>query len=403
MADCRRVEEKDAKTRKTETRSGRRESDDGTVRLFGIAETLPEARFAREKHLKREQKDKFKKILFPAITAAAVTVSALIAVFAPAASWLLLILMPTASVFLAATVAINKDPLTALIFIGLFFALTLLFKRFASTLLLYLMFAPIGVVTGIAFRKKKTVNASVLVSAIVTLIFGIGVFCTFAYEGHLTFDTAHVTEPIRQAISEAAEETANVIFERGQDTVSIYEKINGITLTNEEFRNIKIEFASDIKDTIILNLPLAVGSLFLLTAALSYFLTKSLLKRSTYPVGFATGFSEVRVSKTGTGLYVLASLVIFFSGVASVSEMISDRPWAFAVYIFETLLSYTLAFAGLSVFVFLLKNKGFPRKYKTVLIVATAVGFVLFRVSVFTLIGMLDSFRDLRRIGGEGV
>ena len=151
----------------------------------------------------------------------------------------------------------------------------------------------------------------------------------------------------------------------------------------------------------ILNLPLAVGSLFLLTAALSYFLTKSLLKRSTYPVGFATGFSEVRVSKTGTGLYVLASLVIFFSGVASVSEMISDRPWAFAVYIFETLLSYTLAFAGLSVFV--LKNKGFPRKYKTVLIVATAVGFVLFRVSVFTLIGMLDSFRDLRRLGGEGV
>ena len=111
----------------------------------------------------------------------------------------------------------------------------------------------------------------------------------------------------------------------------------------------------------------------------------------------------MRVSKTGTGLYVLASLVIFFSGVASVSEMISDRPWAFAVYIFETLLSYTLAFAGLSVFVFLLKNKGFPRKYKTVLIVATAVGFVLFRVSVFTLIGMLDSFRDLRRLGGEGV
>ena len=86
--------------------------------------------------MKREQKDKFKKILFPAITAAAVTVSALIAVFAPAASWLLLILMPTASVFLAATVAINKDPLTALIFIGLFFALTLLFKIIDSNKLL---------------------------------------------------------------------------------------------------------------------------------------------------------------------------------------------------------------------------------------------------------------------------
>lgn len=215
-----------------------------------------------------EKRDTFKKILFPVITAAAVVASALIAAFLPSAVWLLFLLMPAATVFLSATVALNKNPWTALLFIALFIATALLFRKFATALLLYLFFAPTGVATGIAFRKKKTVNSAVTASAIVAMICGIAVFCAFAYEGHPTFDTANVIEPIKESIAEAANDTADVILERGKGGISIYEMFFArTTLTSDKLAAQRPALAADLHDMIILNLPTFIGGAFLLIAA----------------------------------------------------------------------------------------------------------------------------------------
>ncbi len=356
--------------------------------------------------MKSEKKDTFKKILFPALAVTAVSASALTVVFLPGASWLLILLMPAATVFLSATVAINKNPWTALVFIALFFAVTLLFGRFATALLLYLFFAPTGVVTGIAFRKKKTVNSAVTASCIVAMIFGIAVFCAFAYEGHPTFDTAHVTEPIKESIAEAADKTADIILERGKGGLSIYEAVFARTaLTSDKLAAQRPALSADLHDMIIMNLPTAVAGVFLFTAAATYFLTKSLLKRSTFPVGFATRPTEIRISKAGATLTVLSWIVIFFGSgsVSDTSSLIYDMTWLFVVYIFETLMNLVLAAAGLSVFVFLMKSRSLPMRVKTPMIIATVVGFLIMQTTVFSLLGTVDSYRDLRSLQGERV
>ena len=152
--------------------------------------------------------------------------------------------------------------------------------------------------TGIAFRKKKTVNSAVTASAIVAMICGIAVFCAFAYEGHPTFDTANVIEPIKESIAEAANDTADVILERGKGGISIYEMFFArTTLTSDKLAAQRPALAADLHDMIILNLPTVIGGAFLLIAAAAYFLTKALLKRTTFSVGFATGLTEIRISK----------------------------------------------------------------------------------------------------------
>ena len=333
-----------------------------------------------------EKRDTFKKILFPVITAAAVVASALIAAFLPSAVWLLFLLMPVATVFLSATVALNKNPWTAL--------------------LLYLFFAPTGVATGIAFRKKKTVNSAVTASAIVAMICGIAVFCAFAYEGHPTFDTANVIEPIKESIAEAANDTADVILERGKGGISIYEMFFArTTLTSDKLAAQRPALAADLHDMIILNLPTFIGGAFLLIAAAAYFLTKALLKRTTFSVGFATGLTEIRISKAGATLMLLSWIVMFFGSaeITDASALIYDMTWLFAIYIFETLMNFVFAGAGLSVFIYLMKSRSVPMNVKTPMIIAVVIGFLLMRTTVFSLLGTVDSYRDLRRLQGERV
>lgn len=344
-----------------------------------------------------EKRDTFKKILFPVITAAAVVASALIAAFLPSAVWLLFLLMPVATVFLSATVALNKNPWTALLFIALFIA---------TALLLYLFFAPTGVATGIAFRKKKTVNSAVTASAIVAMICGIAVFCAFAYEGHPTFDTANVIEPIKESIAEAANDTADVILERGKGGISIYEMFFArTTLTSDKLAAQRPALAADLHDMIILNLPTVIGGAFLLIAAAAYFLTKALLKRTTFSVGFATGLTEIRISKAGATLMLLSWIVMFFGSaeMTDASALIYDMTWLFAIYIFETLMNFVFAGAGLSVFIYLMKSRSVPMNVKTPMIIAVVIGFLLMRTTVFSLLGTVDSYRDLRRLQGERV
>ena len=342
-----------------------------------------------------EKRDTFKKILFPVITVAAVAASALIAAFLPSAIWLLFLLMPVATVFLSATVALNKNPWTAL-----------LFRKFAAALLLYLFFAPTGVATGIAFRKKKTVNSAVTASAIVAMICGIAVFCAFAYEGHPTFDTANVIEPIKESIAEAANDTADAILERGKGGLSIYEMVFArTTLTSDKLAAQRPVLAADLHDMIILNLPAFIGGVFLFISAAAYFLTKALLKRTTFSVGFATGLTEIRISKAGATLMLLSWIVMFFGSaeMTDASALIYDMTWLFAIYIFETLMNFVFAGAGLSVFIYLMKSRSVPMNVKTPMIIAVVIGFLLMRTTVFSLLGTVDSYRDLRRLQGERV
>ena len=267
-------------------------------------------------------------------------------------------------------------------------------------------FAPTGVATGIAFRKKKTVNSAVTASAIVAMICGIAVFCAFAYEGHPTFDTANVIEPIKESIAEAANDTADVILERGKGGISIYEMFFArTTLTSDKLAAQRPALAADLHDMIILNLPTFIGGAFLLIAAAAYFLTKALLKRTTFSVGFATGLTEIRISKAGATLMLLSWIVMFFGSaeMTDASALIYDMTWLFAIYIFETLMNFVFAGAGLSVFIYLMKSRSVPMNVKTPMIIAVVIGFLLMRTTVFSLLGTVDSYRDLRRLQGERV
>ena len=77
--------------------------------------------------------------------------------------------------------------------------------------------------------------------------------------------------------------------------------------------------------------------------------------------------------------------------------------WLFAIYIFETLMNFVFAGAGLSVFIYLMKSRSVPMNVKTPMIIAVVIGFLLMRTTVFSLLGTVDSYRDLRRLQGERV
>ena len=238
------------------------------------------------------------------------------------------------------------------------------------------------------------------------MLCGVAVFCAFAYEGHPTFDTANVTEPIKESIAEAADNTADVILERGKGGLSIYEMFFArTTLTSDNLAAQRPALTADLHDLIILNLPTFIAGAFLFVAAAAYFLTKSLLKRTSFPIGFATGLTELRISKAGAALTWLSWAVIFFGSgsITDTSTLIYDMTWLFIIYIFETLMNLVFAAAGLSVFIFLLKSRSVPGPVKTTLTVATVVGFLFMQTTVFSLLGTIDSFRDLRRLQGERV
>lgn len=48
-------------------------------------------------------------------------------------------------------------------------------------------------------------------------------------------------------------------------------------------------------------------------------------------------------------------------------------------------------------FIYLMKSRSVPMNVKTPMIIAVVIGFLLMRTTVFSLLGTVDSYRDLRR------
>lgn len=343
--------------------------------------------------------NKVLRAFFPIITVILICCGVIFSMFAPGLVFNGLLLILAANITMTLTVATNKSPVSALLFVGLFIASAIVFRSLATSLLIFVLFLPIGLATGLVIKKKGAVNSSVFISVIAVLLSGICAFCAYVYETNSSFSIPKAVEPIQEQLKASTDDIAKLYCTKNKNGKSAYELITNKTLTDAELSDCAKDISTQAYESTLVGIPIVIGEGILLTALICYYVAKSVLKKSLN--GEGTAFSDIRVSKTGAAITVLCLFVNFFATLTlsdmSPTTALLNTPWLFTLNIFATLMNSVLAVAGISVITHIVKKVNLPKKNKMTLLVFTVVGFLLFGINIFSIVGTADSFFDFRR------
>lgn len=343
--------------------------------------------------------NKVLKAFFPIITVILICCGVAFSMFAPGLLFNGLLLILAANITMTLTVATNKSPVSALLFVGLFIASAIVFRSLSTSLLIFVLFLPIGLATGIVLKKKGSLNSAVFISVIAVLLSGICAFCAYVYETDSSFNIPQAVEPIQEQLKASTDDIAKLYCTKNKSGKAPYELITNKTLTDAELSDCAKDISTQAYEFTLVGIPIVIGEGILLTALICYYVAKSILKKSLNGAG--TAFSDIRVSKTGTVIMIVCLIINMFTPLTfsnmSPTTALLNSPWLFTLNIFATLMNSVLAVAGISVLIHVFKKVNLPKKNKVTLIVFIVVGFLLFGITIFSIVGTADSFFDFRR------
>lgn len=227
-----------------------------------------------------------------------------------------------------------------------------------------LMFVPVGISVGFSCLQKKDLNITGSVSLVS--------FIALAAVTVFVFVIEHTYPQI------SFKDTFNDSYKFLSDIL--------ISYIPTEFES----YAGDAVRSVISYIPSGLAVYSLLQCAVVYrILGMTLVKYGSSPDFTIQPFTAFRVSRTGSFFFFIVTIIsLLVSGNSSLS---------FACENFVSVMSCVMMYAGASVIIWILDEKGCSRIMKTVIFVALCIiAFVPVLSYVLSLVGLVDSYIDLR-------
>ncbi|MBE6891794.1 MAG: DUF2232 domain-containing protein [Ruminococcaceae bacterium] len=247
----------------------------------------------------------------------------------------------------------------------------------SAALLFLILFLPIGVALGLGFRNKWSFNESISYAVLNASVLGVLAIIVFIGEfSGGSFDVKAVLEPVFLSFKDLLR-SAFVI-----DDPSVNAFYGAMGYTAEQY-------VDRLYYSIVYSLPTFFVCFILLVSVICYWLIKFFFKRTTVQVDFMGRFDDCRIGRTGAILYSLATLFYLFS---------SHSVFGIVVLNFSNIMTYVLAYAGISFIAYLLDFKNFSQFFKVGIIIASIAVCIIpgGLLNIIALLGFLDSCWNFR-------
>lgn len=315
-----------------------------------------------------------KQILVSGLFIASVLV-AVFAVFFPAISF---VAVYAASLLCALSMIYVKQPwIQGIGSLVVFVAAWAISGSASAALLFLLLFLPIGVALGLSFKAKLQLNESVSFAVLNSVVFGVVALLVFIGEfSEGSFDIKSVLEPIFLTFKDNLQAAFTV---NDQSFVSLFETM-GVSVE---------QYVDYIYLNVIYNIPTFFVCFILFISVIVFWTLKAIFKRTPVKVDFMGRFDGCRISPVGAILYSVSTLLYLFSSTTAFGVAVSN---------FSNVMTYVMAYAGISLIAYFLDFKNFSPFIKNALIIVSVAvclipgGFL----NIIALLGFLDSCWNIR-------
>lgn len=236
-----------------------------------------------------------------------------------------------------------------------------------------IMFGFSGVAAGFMFRKKWNASRTILASA---LFFSLGL--SIILFGYTALGGVDVFDSISKSLDQAS--------------VMIKERSISMKLPQEDIK-IQMDMVKVINDTIAKTKPAIVISYGFLIAALTFFISRPILKRSGTEVADMVKFKDFKLpSSILPGILLMVGLTFLTDYIGYIDKDI--------IFInFVVLFNYIFAFQGASTLAFLTVERGGNVEKRSVLVIfATILCVLFFGLQVLSILGLMDATIDIRKL-----
>jgi len=258
-------------------------------------------------------------------------------------------------------------------FLGTWFV----FGSATSAILFLLIFVPVGVALGFGYRNQKILNDTVMAAAINATVLGLIAFAVLIGESSGgSFDITAALEPI----SKSFEDFLVGIFT--DEAVASNPLFFMLGTTPKAF-------AFFLYSYIISNIPTFYMSFILFEAVVSFWIIKSIMKRTKESVSFMGRFCDCKVSFIAVVFYCISNIVCM---------LFPDRDFTFAFSNYSNILNLVFIYAGISLIAYFLEFKNFGTVTKNIILVfVIVIGFTSPILSVIvSMLGFFDSGINIR-------
>lgn len=258
------------------------------------------------------------------------------------------------------------------------FVISWIISGSASAALLFLvLFLPVGAALGLGFKNKWGFNDVIAFAALNGAILGVIALIVFIGEfSGGSFDIKATMEPVLLNFKELLHSA----FVIDDPAVNAFYEAMGIS--SEQYINV-------IYFSVVYNIPTFYICFILLIAVICYWLVKAFYKRTPEPIDFMGRFDGCRISRTGAILYSVSTLLYLFT---------SNTVFGIIVSNFSNIMTYVLAYAGVSFIAYLLDFKNVSSFIKTGVIIASIAVCLLPMglLNIIALLGFFDSCWNIR-------
>ncbi len=247
----------------------------------------------------------------------------------------------------------------------------------SAAVLFLILFLPVSSAIGLGFKNKWGFNDVMSFAVLNSAILGVIALVVFIGEfSGGSFDVKSVMEPVFLNFKELLHSA----FAVDDPAVGAFYEAMGVSA--EQYINV-------IYLSVVYNIPTFYICFILLISVLCYWLVKAFYKRTPEPVDFMGRFDGCRISRTGAILYSISTILYLFS---------SNTVFGIIVSNFSNVMTYVLAYAGISFIAYLLDFKNVSPFIKTGVIIASIAVCLLPMglLNIISLLGFFDSCWNIR-------
>ena len=323
---------------------------------------------------------KYQKWLFPVLTITCMLVTFFFPIFFIPA-------LIVGSLCFAVSIAINKSAVIPLVAVFAFIGLLVITGSIAQALFLVMTFVPIGTALGMTYRRKDTINSAIMLALLLTGFMMLLLFCSYIMEASTSFSVKDALEPFKKNLTDIT----NKIYYEISIRANTYSNANLIQTTLAGGRE---GFANRIFTGLIYQMPIILSILTMGITFINYFWVKRLLKGLQMDTSFMSNFDNLRISRVGAVIYVVALLFYFMLNVSPGSTA------SLVFMIFVTVQEKALGFSGLSLIDYILKQRtNFTTVVRRCIVIIILLISVVLSVpfTFIALLGTLDAYYDIRK------
>jgi len=254
---------------------------------------------------------------------------------------------------------------------------------------------PVGAVCSVSFGKKASLSGTFVAATVTGLILLLISAVIFVAVSTPDFSIRDAFAPFSEALRSASDEYYSTVAELGKDPVlskqfgQYIEQI--LSLGKDGFYEI-------VTEGLVQVVPVSLTATVMILTATSYFLQKTLLRKTGADTRHMTSLDKIKLSRTAATAYILLVLVSFVMGLFGIG---GDLLHAALNAVISSVQLFTYLCSA-SFLLYILNKTRLPKAVSVLITVGATVTVlsVPLLALIVPVIALSDAYRDYRKISG---